>query len=214
MNAGIARTLMELAVRILGSQRREWALAMRVEFEIAREEGKPLGFAFGCLIAACRELPAHEEGRYALVNHVLALALIVPSAALMVASVLNGFPSSYLGHFGIPGLLDLGANEAPFLGEANQSAVPALAMLVLLLAALNLRIAWLALESDWTRLASTGLLGAAAAITLVIFSAVVFLDPVAPLAQVAVLAAELTAAAALARWQSRLSSAVSTTPLH
>ena len=202
---------MALAVRMLGDHRREWALAMRAEFEVASEDGNSLTFALGCLIAACRELPAHEKGRFALVSHLLVLAVIVPLAALMISTVLIGFPASYLGHFGIPGLLEISSEQGPLLSEANRSAVPSLAVAVLMLAALDLRIAWLTLDRDWARLSAVGFLSAAATAALLIFSAVVFVDPAAALAHVAVLAVELSAASALARWHSRLSSTPSRT---
>lgn len=48
--------------------------------------------------------------------------------------------------------LEAAGVQAPLLSEANQSTVPLLAVLVLLLAALNQRIARLALERGWTRL--------------------------------------------------------------
>lgn len=205
---------MALAVHSLGNQRREWALAMQVEFEAAREDGKPLTFAVGCFIAACRELPGHEEGRFAIATHTLALVVMVPVAALMISSVLTGFPSSYLGHFGFHGLLEISGEQRPLLSDANLSAVPSLALLVLLLAVLNLRIAWLALDRNWTSLTTVGALSAAATTTLVIFSAVVFLDYVAAFAQLAVLTLELTAASALARWHTRLTSAASKVPIN
>jgi hypothetical protein len=72
------------------------------------------------------------------------------------------------------------------------------------MAALNLRIAWLALERDWTRLIAVGALTAAVSATLLIISIVVFADLVAPLVQVALLAVELAAASALARWHAQL----------
>lgn len=203
MIAILSRTLMKLAVHTLGHRRQEWALAMEAEFEAAQQDGQPLAFAFGCLIAAYRELPAHEEGRFAMASQVLALAVIVPVAALMISSLLSGFPASYLGHPGGDGLLATDGGQGPLLNEANRSAVPALAMLVLLLASLNLRIAWLALDRDWTGLASAGALSAAATAALVILSAVVFVDHVAAVAQMAVLTVELAAAWGLARWHTR-----------
>ena len=196
---------MRLAVHILGHRRREWALAMDVEFEAAKEDGQPLAFALGCLVAAFRELPVQEEGRFAIATHLLALAVIVPISALMFSSALTGFPTSYLGHAGAYGLLETGSGQGPLLTEATRPAVPALAILVLLLAALNLRIAWLALDRDWICLASAGTLSAAATAALVVLSAVVF-DHAAALAQMAVLTVELTAVWGLAQWHTRLSS--------
>jgi hypothetical protein len=198
MMTAVARAVMALAVRSLAHERRSWALAMEAEFEAASEDGKALEFAAGCLIAAWRELPAHEEGRFAIASHVLALVVIVPVAAFMVASLLTGLPTSYL----------------ETVNDANRAAVPSLAILVLLFAALNLRIAWLALDRDWARLAAAGALSAAATATLVIFSAVVFQDHAAALAQAAALIVELAGVAALAQWHRRLSPAAPEVPVH
>jgi len=196
MIAAVARALMALAVHMLGEHQRDWALA----------------FAIGCLITACRELPRHEGGRFAVASHIFALGIIVPVAALTVTSLLTGFPSSYLGHIGVHDLLEVRGGAGPLLNEGNSFAIPALALLVSVLAMLHLRIAWLALERDWTRLAAVGALSAAVTAALLICSAVIFADFVAPLAQVAVLAVELTAAAALARWHAQLPAAASPVP--
>lgn len=210
MKAALSRAVMALAVHNLGNDRRAWALAMQAEFEAASEDGKALTFAAGCLMAAFRELPRHEEGRFAVASYVLGLVVIVPAAALMIASVFAGFPVSYLEHFALGGLLETGG----VLTDATRSAVPSLLILVLLLAGFKLRFAWLALERDWTRLLSVGALSAAVTATLVIFSAVVFDHYAAALAQVATLTVELAAATALARWHARLSSAASQVPVH
>jgi hypothetical protein len=212
MSKAISRAVMALAVNILGNQRRTWALAMQAEFEAARDDGRELMFALGCFLAACRELPRHEEGRFAIASHALALMLFVPVAAFLLSSVLTGFPGSYLGHAGGSGLLEISSEQGPLLNEANRSAVPSLLLIVSLLAGLNLRIAWLAVESDWARLTRVGALSAAATATLVIFSAVVFGDHSVALAQLAALVVQLSAAAALARWHGRLRCAASFYP--
>jgi len=85
MTAAVSRALMALAICCLGESRREWALAMRGEFEAAIEEREPLAFAAGCLIAAWREMPKHAEGRLVLANHALALGLLVPVAVFQFA---------------------------------------------------------------------------------------------------------------------------------
>src|ERR1700712_3452057 len=78
MTAVAARAVMSLATCCLGEDRREWALAMQGEFEVAAEKGEPLAFAAGCLIAAWGEMPKHEEGRLVLANYTLALGLLIP----------------------------------------------------------------------------------------------------------------------------------------
>ena len=193
----VARAVMALAVSCLGGRGRDWALAMEGEFEAASEDGKPLSFALGCLMAAWRELPAHEEGRFTIASHVLALVLLVPTAALLVSSLATDFPASY---FGLP---DSIGGQEPLLNEANLSAVPSLAILLVGLAASHLRLAWLVLDRDWARVAALGTLLAAASVTLILFAALVFATFAFPLAQAGTLAIELTAVSALARWHAR-----------
>jgi hypothetical protein len=199
MIAAVSRAVMALAVSCLGDRRREWALAMEAEFEAAMEDGKPLAFALGCLVAAWRELPAHEEGRFTIASHVLAFVLILPTAALLAGMVAD-FP---VAQSGASGLLEAIGGREPLLSEGNRSAVPALAALAALLAAAHLRIAWLVLERDWERIAAVGALAAAATVTLVIFSVVVFAYYGSALGQAAALAVELAAVSALARWHGR-----------
>ena len=194
MTAALARALVALAVSCLGGARREWGLAMQVELEAAREAGRPLSFAAGCLLTAWRELPAHEEGRFIMASNVLALVLIVPAAALLTSSLVADFPLSILGWTG---------SARPLLNDANRSAVPALAALVALLAAWHVRIAWLMLERDWARVASAGMLVAAATVTLTLFTGLVFVDYFAALTQAAAVAVELSGISALAWWHAR-----------
>src|SRR5439155_14596231 len=82
MSVTVSRALVALAARSLGPSRRVWAEAMEVELYTAIEDGRPLVFATGCLLAAWRELPAHPEGRLTLARHALAIGLIVPVAGL------------------------------------------------------------------------------------------------------------------------------------
>jgi hypothetical protein len=187
MTEALPRALLALAARCLGERRREWALAMEAELDAARADGRALAFALGCLTAAWSQLPAHAEGRLLLARNALALVLIVPAAALLVSTVLAGFPLSYLGSAGVP-LVNVG----------NQSAVPPLAALVLLLAGAQLRLAWLLLERDWARVAATGMAMAGTQMALLVFTAVAFTDCAAALTGAAALAAELAAVAALA----------------
>jgi len=167
---------------------------MEAELDAAAEDGRALGFALGCVAAAWRELPAHEEGRFILASNALALVLLVPAAALLLASVAGDFPFSYLGAAG---------GQMPLVNDANLPAVPPLAALVALLAAAHLRIAWLVLERDWDRVAGAAMLAAAAAVTSVIFTAVAFVDCASAIRQAGTLCVELAAVAALARWHGR-----------
>lgn len=203
MIAALSRALMTLAIRGLGEHRREWAAAMQAEFEVASQDGQALSFAFGCLLSACRELPKHEEGRFTVACHLLVLVAVVPASALLTWSILAGFPEAYFGIAGLGGVLSA-TEPRPFINEGNRFALPALALLVQLIAALKLWIGWLALDHDWVRLRGAAALTAAATVTLVLLSALVFFDAVAGLAQLALLAVEFTAVMWLARWHSRL----------
>ena len=196
MTATLARAVLALACSWLGSSRRDWALAMEAEFEAAMEDGRPLTFAFGCLIAAGRELPAHEEGRFAIASYALALALILPVSALLLSGMLAAFPHSSLG-------LNEPGGRVPLLNDANLSAVPVLAILLALLVASHLRVAWLVLERDWAGVAAVAALVSAATVTLALFTGVVFGSCAVSPGHMAALAAELIALHALARWHER-----------
>lgn len=199
-----ARAVMTLASCCFGDHRQDWALAMEVEFEAAAKDGKSLGFAIGCLIAAWREMPNHAEGRFALANHALAVGVIVPMAALLITGVLLGFPYLSPDHIGVHGLLAGSGGPEPSINDGNRAAVPSLAALVLLLGIGHLLIAWVMLDRDWARVNVIARVNAAVAATLVGFVAVLFLDDTRALVQAAVLAVELAAISVLARWHRRL----------
>ena len=187
----VAQAMVALATRCLGHHRRDWALAMREELEAACADGRSLSFAWGCLTAAWRELPRHAEGRYMIASHGLAFVLVIPTAALLVASLMSGVPHSYLAALG---------GEEPLLSDGNLFALPSLALLLAVVAAAHLRIAWLLLERDWAGVFTLGTLLAAVSVTLLLFTGLVFVTFIFPLALAAALAIELAAMFALARW--------------
>lgn len=199
MTATLPRALMSVAARCLGDHRREWAVAMRAEFQAAEEDGRPLAFALGCLIAAWRELPAHEEGRLTLASYALVSLLLVPMSAMLAASVLADFPSSYIGPAEVYGWPKAARTGVPLLNEGNRAAVPSLALLVVLLAASHLRLAWLVLDRDWARSAAVARLIWAVTAALVIFSGVAFAEVGVAIGQAAMSAVAVTVAALLAR---------------
>jgi hypothetical protein len=203
MITGLATAVMSLAGRCLGENRREWALAMQGEFDAAIADGRPLAFAVGCLIAAWREMPTQGQGRFVLANYALALGLLVPTAGLQFAFVV-GLPRSFLGQGGLYTLLAPGSAGDPYLADAHASAIPTLLLLWVLLGAGHLRIAWVLLERDWSRVISTAALTVAVSATLVIFTGVLLLDDAAVALQAALLAMELSAIFASARWHARL----------
>lgn len=203
MMAALARALMSLATSCLGESRREWALAMEGEFAAALAEGTPLAFAAGCLMAAWREMPKHEQGRLALANHILALGLILPMAALQFASA-AGLPSLFSAKDGLYGMPTLGRTQELYLSAAYLAAQPALLGLWFLLCLLHLRLAWVLLEGDWSRAITVGSLCAAATATLVIFNGVMLVVDGRAIVQAALLPVELLAVVASARRHARL----------
>jgi hypothetical protein len=194
---------MILAARALGAHRRDWAYAMQAEFEIAMEDGRPLAFATGCLIAAWREMPRHAEGRFALTNHAIAIGMILPMAALLLSAALLGFPFIAFanpGAFGFPS--GKGAHML-LLNAGNMAVAPSLTLLILLLAVSHARVAWLLLEENWEGAMAFGRLGAAATTTLIIFTTF-SLHPSYAVLPIAFLAVQTLAVLALARWHGRL----------
>jgi hypothetical protein len=189
---------MTMAARCLGESRYDWARAMQVEFEAAIDDRRPLTFAAGCLIAAWRQMPTQEQGRLALADYVLALGLLIPMAGLQFACAAG---SSYLfaGPAGLYAVLTPGGATDPYLAEAHRSAIPPLLALWVMLGVGHLRLAWVLLERDWSRVMSTAALTVAVSATLVIFSGVLFLSDAAVALQAVLLAVELSAIYASAR---------------
>jgi hypothetical protein len=204
MKTAVARAVMALAAASLSESRREWSRAMRMEFETAAEEGKPLRFAIGCLTAAWRELVTREEGRFLLTSYVLALGLMLPMAALQIGCAVIGLPYLYPGQTGLRGALLQGGAQEALLGGVYQAAVPSLSLLLLLLGLGHLRIAWAMLDRDWPRVRRTAMLALAAAATLVLFMATLFLDGRQAMLQAAVLAIELATLSVVVRWHAQL----------
>lgn len=201
MTAFLARPLMTLAECCLGTGRREWALAMRSEFDMAVAAGKPLAFASGCLLAAVREMPRHEEGRFVLTNHLLTLGLLIPIAGLqLLCAVGAAFPKGGA----LYAVAQAGSTQAAYQADAYRAAVPLLLGLWLIMCVGHLRLAWAMLESDWQRVIRIGSLISAGAVTLLIFTGVLLVGDARELLQVGILPIELAAIAALARWQTRL----------
>ena len=210
MRATLARMVMALAVCCLDEGRREWARAMRMEFETAVEDGKPLRFAIGCLTAAARELVTREEGRFVLTSYALALGLMLPMAALQIGCAVLGLPYLYAGHGGLSGSLAAGGAPEVLMRGVYQAAVPSLSVLLLLVGIGQLRIAWAMLERDWSGVMRMGALTLAAAATLILFMGALFIDGSQALLQAAVLLVELATVFVVARRHAELSP----TPLH
>lgn len=198
----LSRAMMTLASHCLGEARRDWALAMEAEFEAAMEGGKPGAFAAGCLIAAWRQMPTHEEGRLALTNYALVLGLLVPAAAIQMVCTfdLAGLAPDLDPHHAV---LAGGWTANPLLAGVQAAAGLPLMVLWLSLCVTHLLLAWALLDRDWPRLLSLGALAAAVAMSLVAFSALLLLDVTRASLQIAWLGIELTAIFASAQWHSR-----------
>jgi len=193
---------MTLAIRCLGESRREWALAMKAEFQAAVDDGRPLAFAAGCLVAAWREMPLQSEGRFVLANYTLALGVLIPMAVLQFACA--GLPYLSVARGWGHALLAPGSAQQLYLGEAYSAAVLPLLILWMLLGAGHLRLAWVLLERDWSGVARVGALTVAASATLVVFTGVLFLDDARVSLQAVLLAIELATICASWRWHAWL----------
>ena len=203
MTAKLACAVMALAEACLGDHRRDWALAMRTELDAAIDDGKPLTFALGCLTGALRGMPKHEEGRFTLTSHAVALSLF-PIAALLVLGTVSGFPFLPSGHAGISGWLAGTGEPSSLLTPWNRNFAPPLVLLIWGLIAGHLVMPWFILERDWTRVATLARVNGAATVTLLLFTTVLFLDMSFMVLPVAGLAIELLVVWHLYRWQTHL----------
>lgn len=204
MKTLLSRAVMAFALCCLGESRGEWAAAMRAEFETAVEEGTPLWFATGCLIAAWRELVTRDEGRFALTSYALALGLMLPMAALQIGCALLGLPYLFPDQQGLSGAMLEGGAHENLLRGVYQAAIPSLALLQLLIGVGHLRIAWAMLERDWDAVTRLATLTLAASATLVLFMTVLFLNGIQALLQGGVLAIELATLVMVAQWHAQL----------
>lgn len=170
--------------------------ADRVRFAVSA--GSRLSFAIGCLIAACREVPRHHEGRISLASHTLSIAILVPMAAILLMH------TGSIGHSANAyGVVDHAGSQNPFLAEGQLAAAPALLLLWLTLGAAHLRLAWVLPERDWSRVFNVSAMIVAGTATLAIYTSVLFIyDARVALFAVAT-AFELAAVSALAWWHDR-----------
>jgi hypothetical protein len=204
MKRAVSRVLMAMAVGCLGESRREWSTAMLAEFEAAADEGDALPFAGGCLVAAWREMSKREEGHFLLSSYGLALGLMVPMAALQIGCAVMGLPYLFPGSDGLPVPLVKGGAHEVLLRTAYLNGVPSFTLLLLVLGVGHLRLAWVMLEHDWSRVVHVAAAMVAAAATLVFVMSAFFLDSSGALLQIAMLAIELVIVALVARWHARI----------
>ena len=203
MTAAVSRAVMSLARGCFGADRHGWGLAMQAEFEAAVEDGKPFLFATGCLIAAWRDMAKHGEGRLVLANYALALGLLLPMAVFQFGQAI-GFPSTFPGGGPPYGMLAAGVEPNPYLAWSQNSAVPVLMILWLMLAMAHLCLAWVLVEGDWQGVVKFGALIGATTVTLFLFTGILELDLFPLISQVTELGIELAAILTAARWHARL----------
>lgn len=201
MTLTLPQAMMRVATACLGDERRDWALAMQAEFEVAVKDQQKMAFAAGCLMTAWRDMHRHAEGRLTLASHALGLGLFVPMAGMHLARVLDFL---FVGT-GVPGgALWAGASSNPVLGWAQIRAVPALILLWTSLSVGQLCLAWLLLDRDWSRLLRVAAATGAATVTLFLLVTVLLVDATALISHVAVLAIEFIALALMSRWHAGL----------
>ncbi|MEH3124134.1 MAG: hypothetical protein PGN16_19570 [Sphingomonas phyllosphaerae] len=200
MKQALPRLLLALAMQLLGSRRRNWALAMAYEFEIAARDGQAFRFAFGCLLGACRSLPHHAEGRFMLASYALVFGLFLPMATALSMAATAGFPFVEASD-GIHGLMSGSGSYRLMLDAGTLALGPALTLVMLLLAACHLPAAWWVLDRDWHRVGTALHLAAAIMATLAIVTACAALDFAVLLVPFAALVAEAVAIAGLARFK-------------
>lgn len=205
MKVMFARALLRLARAILGERNSAWASAMRSELDEAVDVGEPVSFAFGCLIASLRHLPAHGEGRLRIVMNMLALLMIVPLSGLQIGNALLGLPS-LLGKGGIAALFASGSKVGGLVTGVYGATFPLIFMLAVLLALAHLRIAWTLLERDWARLTASCAFALAVSVTLTLLMGALLLDIRPALLQVLLLVSEFVTIGGIVLWHSQMES--------
>lgn len=200
----LARCMMGIAIRCVGDRRRDWGFAMQGEFEVAIEDGEPLSFAFGCLLGAWRELPAHAEGRLVLASYTLALGLVLPIAALLVAGAVLGFPYLDFGQNDVVGILTLDGAAKTLLNDGNRAAASSLSLVVIMLAGTSALVAWAMLDREWERVGAIERFAAAATLTLIVFVGLLGFDETRMALPIIGLVAQHVVILLLAQWHWRL----------
>lgn len=203
MTAKLAWAVMAVAEACLGDLRRDWARAMRAELAVAIDDGKPVTFAAGCLIAALWEMPRSAEGRFVLTSHAVALGLL-PIATLLLLGTAAGFPFLPSGFAGISSWLVGSGEQLRLLTSWNCGFAPPLMLLIWGLVAGHLLMPWFILERDWSRVATLARVNSAVTATLFLVTITLFLDVAFTLLPAIGLAIELSAIWLLYRWQAHL----------
>ena len=204
MSVWIARPVMKLALAGMGSNRSEWSDAMRAEFAVAQEAGDGLAFAYGCLATAWQDMPRHSDGRLALSRYACAIGLLLPTAAILLVGLWCGYPwvePTYAE--GIASFARMPTGMPNTLYAGNAAAMTGIATLLLMRIAGLLLAAWFVADADWDRAGAMQRAGAAATITLTLFSAVAFADLTCVVLPLFAVGIELLSIPQLERWHDR-----------
>lgn len=204
MMTALSRCVMAAAIVCLGDRRREWGIAMRGEFEASIADGKPLSFAFGCLLGASRARLADPDGRLALASYGLAIGLILPLAAVLAVGAIAGFPYLDFAQDNVVGILAFGGATSTLLDDGNRAAASSLSMVVFLLAGTSVLIAWAILDRHWVRVAAIKRFAAAATSTLIVFVGLLGFDETRMILPILGLVAQHVAVLMLMQWHWRM----------
>ena len=204
MRARLAWTIVALAARTLGTRHADWAQAMKAELDVAIDDGRPMSFAAGCLLASWRQMLRFSEGRLTLASHLLAIGLIVPLAALWLWLGLLGYPYLAIGNVGVWGFIEGRSEQIPLLLVGEWSLAPALTMVILLQSVGQLLLAWFLLERDWPRVSSVARFNAATLTTLLLVTSMIAVVGYGVLFGITALITETLAVLALAWWHDHM----------
>ena len=204
MRARLAWTIVALAARTLGTRHADWAQAMKAELDVAIDDGRPMSFAAGCLLASWRQMLRFSEGRLTLASHLLAIGIIVPLAALWLWLGLLGYPYLAIGNVGVWGFIEGRSEQIPLLLVGEWSLAPALTMVILLQSVGQLLLAGFMLERDWPRVSSVARYNAATLTTLLLVTSIIAGVGYGVLFGITALITETLAVLALAWWHDHM----------
>jgi hypothetical protein len=202
MNVAFSRAIVSLAGRCLGDDRRDWAAAMEAELDAARLDGKDLIFAAGCLIGAFGQMASYRDGRLALARHAVCVFLTIPFAVLIAidAAARISYPTS---NFGFETFASARGSWTLAFNQANINALPAFTFLIMFIVFGHALLAWMILDRKWAHVSLISRLIAAATVTLIVVSGVLFLDETWILILAAGVSIEIAATFALMRWDTQ-----------
>lgn len=200
----LSRCVMALAIAGLGERNREWGLAMQGEFEASIDDGRPLFFAFGCLLGTWRMRLADPDGRFALASYALAVGLILPLASVLAVGAIVGFPYLDFAQDNVVGILAIDGAPTTLLNDGNRAAASSLSMVVFLLAGTSVLIAWAILDRNWVCVAAVERLTVAATLTLLVFVGLLGFDETRMVLPILGFVAQHVVVLMLMRWHWRL----------